>query len=149
MDSQIKQDLKTAMLERNELAVSTLRMLLSELKNSAIAKGNVETKLTDTEIIGVVQKELKKRREAISGFRQAGREESAQREELEAKVLQGYLPAQMSDEELTKVVQEVITNQEASSIQDMGRVIGAVMGKVGPAADGARVSQIVKTCLTS
>lgn len=149
MDTKFKEDLKKAMLARDEVTVSTLRLLISELKNAAIAKGGIDTQLSEAEILAVVAKELKKRKEGALGFRQAGKEESAQKEELEAKVLEKYLPAQISDEELTKVIEEVITNLAASGVQDMGRVIGAVMGKVGQGADGARVAGIVKTCLTS
>lgn len=147
MESQIKDDLKAAQLSRNETAVSTLRILIAEIRNAAIAKESIHTQLSDQEIISVVQKEVKKRKEAASGFRQGGREESAQKEEAEALILEKYLPAQVSDEELTKVIQEAITSSGASSIADMGKVIGMVMAKVGQGADGGRVSQMVKEML--
>jgi uncharacterized protein len=145
MQDQIQQDLKQAMLARDETAVSTLRMLLSELKYAQVKKGG---ELEDKDVVIVVQKELKKRKEAAEGFRNGGREEQAQKEESEAKVLEKYLPTQLSDEELTKVVEEAINNIGAQSISDIGRVIGQVMGKVGQSVDGSRVSAKVKEKLS-
>src|SRR3989338_6228313 len=141
MLDKIQSDLKQAQLSRDEIKVSTLRLLLSEIKNAEIAKGN---NLEDQDIISVIQKEAKKRKEAIVAFRAGGREESAVKEESELKVLENYLPAQISTEELTKIVEESINEQGATSIQDMGKVIGAVMGKVAGRADGGTVSALVK-----
>lgn len=141
----LQQDLKRAMLSREEVKVSTLRMLLSEVKNAEIQKG---ASLEDVDIVAVVQKEAKKRREAAAAFRSGAREEQAQKEEAELKILEGYLPSQLSDEELTKIVEETINNIGAKSLQDMGKVIGIVMGKVGQGADGSRVSSIVKEKLS-
>src|SRR6267378_3837589 len=103
MEEKIKADLKQAQLMENELVVATLRLLLSEIKNAEIAKGEP---LPDEEIVGIIQKELKKRRESAEAFRKGDREELAEREEAEAAVLQSYLPEQMSTEELTKIVIE-------------------------------------------
>lgn len=145
MLDKIQNDLKKAQLARDEVTVSTLRLLLSEVKNAEIAKGQ---DLAEQDIINVVQREIKKRKEAAEGFRKGGREEQAQKEEAEAKVLEQYLPAQLSDEELTKIVEENITEVGASSLQDMGRVIGLVMSQVAPKADGSRVSALVKERLS-
>lgn len=142
MENKIKENLKQAMVSRNEIEVSTLRLLLSEINNLRIQKG-VE-QLEDSDIISVVQRELKKRKEAVEGYRKGNREELAQKEEAEAKVLEKYLPEQLSDEELTKIIEEAITEVRAENISDMGRVIGMVMSKVGQGADGGRVSAIVK-----
>ena len=142
MEDQIKQDLKQAQLNRDELKVSTLRMLSSELTNLKIQKG-VES-LEDADIISVVQKEVKKRKEASEGFRKGNREEQAQKEESEAKVLEGYLPTQLSDEELTKIIETSINELDATSISDMGKVISNVMSQVQGQAEGARVSGLVK-----
>ncbi|MBI3485990.1 GatB/YqeY domain-containing protein [Candidatus Daviesbacteria bacterium] len=138
---QFHQDLKNAQLEKQEIKVSTLRLLLSELKYAQIQKN---ADLTDQEIISVVQKELKKRKEAAVGFRSGNREDSALKEEEEAKVLENYLPAQISDEELTKLVIEAINEVGANSIADMGKVIARVREKASSSADGSRISQIVK-----
>lgn len=141
MQDKIQQDLKSAQLSRDEVRTSTLRLLLSEINNSRIAKG---ADLEDSDIISVVQREVKKRKESVEAFRNGGREESAQKEEAEMKILQGYLPAQISTEELTKIVEDSITEVGATQPSDMGKVIGLVMGKVGQSADGSTVSQIVK-----
>ncbi len=138
---QIQEDLKQAQLARDEIKVSTLRLLLSEINNAKIAKGQ---QLSDEDLVSVIGKEAKKRKEAAVGFRTGGREEQAAKEESELKILQGYLPAQISDEELTEVVGQAITEVGASSISDMGKVIGLVMSKVKGQAEGGRVSSLVK-----
>lgn len=139
--SKIQSDLKQAQLSRDEIKVSTLRLLLSEIKNAEIAKGD---SLSDEDIVSIVQREVKKRKEAAAGFRSGSREDQAQKEEAEAKVLEGYLPAQMEVEELTKIVETTINELGAVGVQDMGKVMGVVMGKVKGKADGNIVSGIVK-----
>lgn len=139
--NQIQEDLKEAQLARDEVKVSTLRLLLSEIKNAEIAKGG---SLSDEDVVSVIQKEVKKRKEAAEGFRSGGREEQAQKEETEMAVLQGYLPAQLSSEELTKLVEDTINELGAKTITDMGKVMGVVMGKVKGQADGGQVSALVK-----
>lgn len=142
---QIQADLKQAMLAKDELKVLTLRMLLSEIKNAQIAKGE---DLEDKDAISVVQKEVKRRREGAEGFRSGGREELAVKEESEAEVLKAYLPEQMSDDQLTKIVQEAITELGATSVTQMGQVMGKVMAQVGQSAEPARVSALVKASLS-
>ncbi len=141
MFDQLQADLKQAQLNRDEVKVSVLRMLLSELKYVQINSGQ---DLTDADVTTQIQKELKKRREAVEGFLKGGREELAEKEKQEATVLEAYLPAQLSDEELTKIVDETISETGASTIADMGKVISAVMAKVSGQAEGARVSLLVK-----
>ena len=145
LQNSIQEDLKKAQIERNEVTVSTLRLLLSEINNLKIAKG---VDLSDEDIIGGIQREVKKRKEAAAGFRYGNREESAKKEEEEEVVLQAYLPDALSNEELTKLVEDSINEVGANSIQDMGKVMGAVMGKVLGRADGGTVSQLVKERLT-
>lgn len=141
----ILKDLKQSQLNKDETKTSTLRLLLSEVKNAQIAKGG---DLTDEEIIVIAQKEVKKRKEAAVGFRQGGRETGAQKEEAELKILEGYLPAALSNEELTKLVQDTINESGAKTIADMGKVMGVVMGKVKGQADGGVVSALVKEKLS-
>ncbi|MDO8498175.1 MAG: GatB/YqeY domain-containing protein [bacterium] len=141
LSEKIRSDLQQAQLKKEEMKVSTLRLLLSEISYAQISKGG---ELSDTEVETVVARELKKRREAASGFRQGGREEQAQKEEAEAKILAEYLPEQLSDEELQKIVDEAVASSGATSITEMGKVIGVVMGKVAGRAEGARVSVLVK-----
>ena len=145
MVDKIQVDLKQAQFSRDEVKVSTLRLLLSEIKNAEIAKGG---DLGDPDIVSIVQKEVKKRKEAAGGFRTGDREEAALKEEAESLILEGYLPAQLQLEELTKIVESSITELGANSIQDMGKVIGAVMAKVKGQADGGVVSVLVKEKLS-
>lgn len=141
MVDKIQSDLKEAQLARDEVRVSTLRLLLSEIHNFKIQKG---TDVSDQDVVSVLQREAKKRKEAAAGFRAGGREDAALKEEAELKILEEYLPAQISNEELTKIVSDTITEVGAKSIADMGKVMGAVMGKVAGRADGSQVSSIVK-----
>lgn len=141
LQSTLQSDLAQAQLQKDVLKVSTLRMLLSEVTYAKIQKGQ---DLTDQDVIAVAQREVKKRKEAAAGFRQGGREEQAQKEEQEAEILMAYLPKQLSDEELTKVVEDTITEVGASSLSDMGKVIGVVMNKTQGQVDGGRVSALVK-----
>lgn len=145
LTDQIQSDLKQAQLERNELKVSTLRMLLSELHYAQIQKGRKEIgELADDEVVAVIQREVKKRKEAIEGFEKGGRKELVEKEEGEAKILSAYLPAQLSDEQLQNIVESSIKETGASSIADMGKVIGLVMSKVKGQADGGKVSALVR-----
>lgn len=141
----LQEELKIAQLARDEVKVSTLRLLLSEIHNGEIQKGG---SLDDQDVISVVQREIKRRIEAADGFRQGGREEQAQQEESELKVLKGYLPAQLSNEVLTKLIEDSINEVGAKSLADMGKVMGVVMGKVKGQADGNVVSGIVKEKLS-
>lgn len=151
MEDKIKSDLKAAQLNRDEVKVSTLRLLLSEIKNKEIVlrQSSGQAVLSDEDVISVIQREVKKRKEAAEGFRSGGREESALKEEAELKFLQSYLPAQLSNEELTKIVEETINELGVVSMADMGKVMGAVMGKVAGRADGGTVSVVVKARLSN
>ncbi len=137
----IQEDLKQSMISRDETKVSTLRMLISELNNFRISKGE---DLSESDIISVVQKEVKKRREASLAFKNGGRDESSKQEEKEAAILEGYLPAQMSDEELSEIITQVISETGAVGMSDMGKVMGLLKEKVGASADPSKMSQIVR-----
>lgn len=145
MVAKVQEDLKQAQLARDGVKVSTLRLLLSEIKNGEIQKGS---DLSEDEVVSIVGREIKKRKEAAHGFRSGDREEQAQKEEAELKVLETYLPAQLSNEQLTKIVEEAISEIGAKSITDMGRVMGVVMGRVKGQADGSSISLIVKERLS-
>lgn len=144
MEDKIRADLKSAMIAKDETRVSTLRLLISELTYAKVGK---EGGLPDDAVISVIQKEVKKRKESIESFEKGGRPELAEKEQAELEVLQKYLPEQISDEELTKVVEDSITKLGASTMADMGKVIGVVMGQVGARAEGARVSLLVRSKL--
>lgn len=148
LSEKIQADLKDAQLQKDEIKTSVLRMLISEIHYSEIRQQEGDQgKLSDEEIISVIQKEVKKRKEAAIGFRQGEREESALKEEKEAEILASYLPVQLSDEQLLKIIDEAISQTGASVISDMGKVIGKVMGQVAGQADGGRVSNFVKSKL--
>lgn len=141
----IQSDLKQAQLARDEMKVSTLRLLLAEIHNTEIQKGG---EVTDEDILLVLSREAKKRKEAAIGFRTGNREDSAQKEEAELKILQSYLPAEMDQGELTKIIESTIAESGATSISDMGKVMGIVMGKVKGQASGETVSALVKEKLS-
>lgn len=145
MVDDIQNDLRKAQLARDEVKVSTLRLLLSEIHNLEIQKGDPSADgLSEEDLLSVIQREVKKRKEASAGFRTGKREEQALKEEAEQKILEAYLPAQLSNEVLTKIVKDTINELGAKSPQDMGKVIGSVMGKVKGQADGGAVSALVK-----
>ncbi len=137
----LQADLKEAQLKKDTLTTATLRLLLSEIHNSEIQTGQ---SLSEAQIISVIQREAKKRAEAAEAFKKAGREEATEKEESELKILQAYLPAMLSTEELTRIVKETITEVGATSLSDMGQVMSAVMAKVAGKADGFAVSSLVK-----
>lgn len=141
----IRKDLNEAQLAKDAVKVSVLRLLLSEIKNAEIDKRG---DLTEDDIISVIQKEAKIRREAAEGFRLGQREEQAQKEEAELKILESYLPAQLSNEQLTIIIEESIKEVGAKGIADMGKVMGVTMGKVKGEADGNSVSNIVREKLS-
>lgn len=141
----LQADLKSAQLGKDTVKVGTLRLLLSEGTYARISKGD---ELSDADWISIIQREIKKRKEAAESFKQGNRPEQAMKEEKEAQVLTAYLPEQLSDEQLSKIIEEVINKTGAASISEMGKVIGAVMPQVAGCASGARVSALVKDKLS-
>lgn len=145
LQQQINDDLRSAMKARDRERTAALRMLLASVKNAAVAEGRgPQGELDDEAIVRLVQSETKRRREAAEAFREGGRDESAAAEEAEAAVYEAYLPAQLSDDELAGIVDQVIADEEASGMSDMGPVMKAVMPQVAGRADGSRVSAMVK-----
>ena len=141
----ITQKIAVAMKAREEIRLSTLRLLSSALNYEFIAK---QHKLDEQEEIIVVRKEAKKRKEAIEAYTKAGAIDRAQKEQKELEILQEFLPSEMGDEELEKIVVEAISQTKASAISDMGKVIGVVMGKTKGTVDGSRVSLLIKEKLS-
>jgi len=133
-----------AMKARDSVRVSTLRMLLSELKNVKIDKSDMK----EADELAVVRKEVKKRMDAIEAYEKAGRVELADQEKKEMQILKEYLPKDLSDQELYKLVDEVIAETGVSAVSQMGEVIGQVIKKSQGRADGARVAALVKEKLT-
>lgn len=148
LQQHVNDDLREAMKARDKARTGALRMLLASLKNAAVAEGKgPQGELSDDEVIRLVQTETKRRREAAAAFREAGREEQADAEDAEASIYEAYLPAQLSDEELTEVVDAAIAEVGAEGPQAMGQVMKTVMPRVAGQADGSRVSAIVKARL--
>jgi uncharacterized protein len=145
LQQQITDDIKTSMKARDKARTSALRMLLAAMKNAAVAAGRgPQGELSDDEVIKLLQTETKRRREAATAYRDAGREEQAASEEAEAAIYEAYLPAQLTDDELTAIVDEAIAEVGADNPSQMGQVMKAAMPKVAGRADGARVSGMVK-----
>ena len=142
----LKADLTTAIKAREEVTSATIRMVLTAITNEEVAGKEAKT-LTDAEIITVLSREMKKRREAAEAFSAAGRTDSAANEIAEGEVIAKYLPAQMSEEDIKKLIADTIAKVGASSPADMGKVMGAIKGEVAGKADGALVSSLVKAAL--
>lgn len=141
---QINQELKQAMKDKEAELLSVLRMLISAIRNKEISlrdKGAVE--LSDEQIIEVVASEVKKRKDSIEAYLQGERQDLADKESAEIKILEKYLPEQLGDEELEKIIKEII----AGGATDFGKVMGQAMAKVKGKADGNRVGALVKKLL--
>lgn len=147
LKEQINDDLKAALLGGNRFMADTLRNLKAAILNEEVAQGRRDNGLDDTEIEGVVAREVKKRRESIALYEQNDRPELAEDEQKEINVLAAYLPQQLTEEEIQAVVDEIIAGLGEVDMKAMGQVIGAVKAKCGTAADGATVAKIVKTTL--
>ena len=140
--------LKTAMREKNAIKLGVLRMLKAALTNATIEKGGADSKLTDAEAAQVIRKQVKQRQDSIESFEKGGRAELAAKEREELSILQSYLPQAMSTDEISKVVQETITEVGASSKAQMGAVMKALQPKVAGRADGKTLSAEVQRQLS-
>ncbi|MEU5888130.1 GatB/YqeY domain-containing protein [Streptomyces sp. NPDC047461] len=149
LKSKLQEDLTAAIKERDELRSSTLRMTLAAITKEEVA-GKEKRELSDDEVLKVITKEAKKRREAADAFAEGGRAESAEREKAEGEVLATYLPKQLSDEELTDIVAQAVEEAKAAGAEGP-RAMGAVMKIVNPKvvglAEGGRVAATVKKLL--
>ena len=146
LKDRLQADLTTSMKARDELTTATLRMVLTAIGNEEVA-GKAARQLTDDEVLKVIAREAKKRREAADAFTSGGRPDRADRELAEGAVLDGYLPAQLSDDELTELVREAVAESGASGPQAMGAVMKVVNPKVAGRAEGGRVAAAVKAAL--
>jgi hypothetical protein len=143
LKARLESDLREAMKGREELVTSTLRMALAAVRTAEVA-GPAARELTDDEVLTVLTKEAKKRREAAEAFAGAGRDESADRERAEEQVLQRYLPAQLSDEELVEIVAGALAGGGFSGMAQMGPAMKAVQAAVAGRAEGGRVAAEVR-----
>ncbi len=136
--------LKTAMKAGEKAKVKVIRGLQAAIKKIEI---DDKVELGDTEILAVLQKQIKQRQESLAIYKENSRDDLAEKEQFEMDVLQGFMPAQMSEEELTALVQAEIAEQGAESMKDMGKVMGALKAKTTGKADPAVVSKLVKQAL--
>ena len=139
--ARMEEELKQARLARNDVRRDALSLLLSELRK---AEKELQRPLSDDEELQVMQRERKRRHEAADAFRSAGREEQAAAEEQELAVLEEFMPAPLSEDELEEIIDDAIAEVGATSLNDLGRVMADVMPQVAGRADGSQVSQLVR-----
>lgn len=144
LEAKIEQDLKAALLAGDAQRVSVLRGLKSVLLNEKVAKGKRDSGLTDDEVLPILSKEAKKRQESADLYKQGDDEARQQAELSEKKIIEEYLPEQLSEDEVAQLVDEAIQQTGASEQKDMGKVIGAVRAKAGAQADGAVIARLAK-----
>lgn len=147
LQDKIDAELKTAMLEANTERVSVLRGLKSSIFYETISQNKKDTGLDEPEVIKVLQREAKKRTESATIYSHNGAQKQADKELSEKAIIEEFLPAQMSAEELAAIVKRVIEETGASGLADMGKVIGAVKQEVGGQADGAAIAATTKQLL--
>jgi uncharacterized protein YqeY len=139
--TEIEEEVKEAMRARDNTRRDALRLILASLKS---AEKDLLRPLSEDEELQVLQRERKKRIEAIEAFEKAGRDEQAAKEEDELDVLEEFMPEPLSEEELESIVDDAIAENKATNLRDMGRVMADVMPQIAGRADGSAVSQIVR-----
>lgn len=152
IQQQISEDLKDAMRARNDVAKLALRAVktaLTEAIKSGEGQADSEGMLDDATVQEIVQRQAKRRREAAAEYEKAGQPDRVAEELAELKVLEVYLPEQLSEEEITAIVRAALTETGASSMKEMGQVMSAAMAKVAGRADGKVVNQIARTLLSA
>jgi len=139
--SDIKNDLKQAMLDKNDLVRDTIRMFLSEVQRFEIDN---KEEVDDTKALLIINKMIKQRNDSISQFKEGGREDLADKEQQEVEILSKYKPEQLSEEDITEKVKSAIEETGAESMQDIGKVMGVLKAALAGSADMGLVSKIVK-----
>ena len=147
LKSTLRSDLHDAIRQQDKVRSGTLRMTLTAITNAEVA-GTEAKELTDEEVLKVIAKEAKKRKEASTAYVGAGRAELAATEDAELAVLETYLPQQLGDEELERIVRSAVDTTGATGMAQMGLVMKAAQGEIAGRADGGRVAAIVKLVLT-
>ena len=146
LKSTLRRDLHDAIRSQDKVRSGTLRMTLTAITNAEVA-GTEAKDLSDDEVLKVIAKEAKKRKEASTAYVGAGRPELAQTEDAELAVLETYLPQQLGDDELERIVREAVASSGATGMAQMGQVMKAAQGQIAGRADGGRVAAIVKQVL--
>ena len=142
LENKIQQDLKEAMKSGDRFKVDTLRGLIAQIKDEKIKLRPKE--LEEKDVLAVLNRAVKRRKEAIELYRQGNRQDLVDKEQKELEIIQQYLPESLSKEEILKFVEDAISEVQAASIKDMGKVMGVVMKKVQGRADGKEVQQLVR-----
>jgi|SRR4051812_34176642 uncharacterized protein len=148
MQDRIEQDLKEALLAGDKEKTETLRTIKSSLQNEAIAQGARDSGLSDEHVQKILARESKKRQEAADLYQRGGAADRASAELAEKAIIDAYLPEQLSEAEIAKAVDDEIAKAGSPTMQDMGRIIGAVRGRLGARADGALIAKLVKDKLS-
>ncbi|GFP22441.1 uncharacterized protein HKBW3S06_01669 [Candidatus Hakubella thermalkaliphila] len=146
LKERVIQDMQNSLKKGDKIRLSTMRLLLSEIKN--LEKEKRISDLSDDDVLSVVRREIKRRDQALEEFRKTDRKDLVDKEERERQILEEYLPVQLSQEELEAMVRRVIQETGASSSREMGKVMGRMMQEVKGKADGKRVRQIVERLLS-
>ncbi|KON27183.1 hypothetical protein AC481_05490 [miscellaneous Crenarchaeota group archaeon SMTZ-80] len=144
-EDKIKSDLAEAMKAKDLLRISSLRMLRAAIENHKIEKRKKE--ISEGELLQIISKQISSRSDSIEQFTKGGRDDLAKKEKKEAEILKSYLPPQLTESELTKIIQDAIKQTGASSKRDMGKVMGKVMSEVRGKADGKVINQLVAKLL--
>lgn len=144
--NQLNEDMKAAMRAKEKEKLTTIRMIKSSIQNEEI---NLGRPLDSDEEIAILSREKKQRQESLSEFEKADRADLVEKLEKELEVVNAYLPEQLSDDEVRTIVAETIAEVGAESMQDMGKVMGAIMPKVAGRADGGQINQLVREALSN
>jgi uncharacterized protein YqeY len=144
LEQTLEQDIKSALLSGDKVKATTLRGLKAVLLNVKVATGKRDSGLSDAEVIDAFAKQAKQRQESADLYKQGGNEAKAEAELVEKAVILAYLPAQLSEEDINKLIDEVIADTGASGPQAMGQVIGQVKAKAGATAEGSIIARLVK-----
>jgi len=142
LKEKIKADIKEAMRAKDTAKRDTLRNLSAAIKQIEVDE---RKELTDSDVEAILTKYAKQREDALAQFKEAGREDLVAKEEAELAIVRAYLPEPLSDEELETMVKEIVEELNATSMKDMGKIMGAVKKKAGSRADGGKVNKIVKS----
>ncbi len=145
LKEQINNDIKTAMREKENVKRDALRLLTSAMKQIEVDE---RKELSDEDVIKIIQKQVKQRQEAMNQYRDAGREDLYEKEAAEAAIFETYLPKQLSDEDLQNALKAIIAEVGATSMKEIGKVMGAASKTLGATADGKRINECAKALLS-
>ena len=144
MLEKLREDMKAAMKSKDQIRVSALRMVMSSIKTAQIDKGE---NLSEGDVLGIIQKAIKSRKDSVEQFEKAGRTDLSEKEKAEIRILEEYLPQQMSGDELRALIQKIIQEEGAQSKRDIGKVMKRIMSEHKGKVDGKQVQQIASELL--